>query len=101
MADIITARIDFYPCNGGMFEDCAAEFRIETEPADRGVGINRPTAEARFLTAQIGAFEVDRKTLIAMLTSPERDGLAEVEEIEARVAEDYEAEFYDAAWAAE
>lgn len=101
MSDTITAKIDFYPCNGGFFEDCAAEFRVETEPADRSVGIFRPTTEARFLSATIGRFEVTREILIAMLTNPERDGLAEVEEIESRVAEDYEAEFHDPAWAAE
>lgn len=42
MADIITARIDFYPCNGGLFEGCDAEFRVETERADPGGGDHPP-----------------------------------------------------------
>lgn len=101
MSDTITARIDFYPCNGGFFEDCAAEFVVETEPADPSVGIFRPTTDARFLTANIGRLEITRDMLIAMLSSAERDGLAEVEEIESRVAENYESEYHDPAWAAE
>lgn len=77
-----THDICFYPQNGGSFEDCAAEFDVEYEAGDRHAGEGRWIARAEFYRARIGALTLTRAMLVAMT------GAADVEAIEAGVAED-------------
>lgn len=79
-----THKITFYTNVGpavARFEDAPAEFDVTWEPADRGVGIYRPTARVEFISMRIGGLDVSRDMLCAMLSR------AEVDEIESDVAE--------------